>query len=266
MRHKIVFALNILIIAGTAAIIVWQLFFAEERDIRMLAKAGSLFLVYLLAVLGIRRKRSVFDYKLYEEKYRDILKDAFKNDRRSYKKLMSAISQFNGDEFKKAEENLCKLEKDCVSSDDFSAVLMFRALCLEALKRPEAAAAVYEELLVHDVSNASAWSNLGLLYQGMGKADDAFRAYRESIVHNPDNAYAYNNIASHYIRCGEPKPALENALKAIKLNSKLHQAMSAAALAYKMLGDDENAEKYCRMYGANGGNAPQLRQAMERIL
>lgn len=67
----------------------------------------------------------------------------------------------------------------------------------------------------------------------------------------------------HFLRNGEPENALKNAQKAIGLNSRLYQAMSAAAVACKQLGDDENAEKYCRMYGVNGGDAAQLRKTLE---
>lgn len=255
--------MNILIIISAVGIIVWQAFFTEKRDTGIIIKAAALLVVYLLGILGIYRKKSPLDYKLYEEKYRDIIGDAFKKDRKSYSRLMKAITQFNRDEYSKAAENLEKLENSCASADDHSAVLFFKALCLEAQKRIKAAAETYEELLVHDNSNASAWSNLGLLYQQLGRAEDSYRAYRESVRYDPDNAYAYNNIAVYHLRRGEPEQAIVNAEKAIQLNSKLYQAMSAAALAYKQLGDDENAEKYCCMYGMNGGDAAKLRKTLE---
>ena len=52
-------------------------------------------------------------------------------------------------------------------------------------------------------------------------------------------------------------------MKALEINGKLYQAMSAASIAYKMLGDDEMSEKYLKMYGANGGNTKNLRQVLE---
>lgn len=263
MRAKIVWALNILIIASAAGIIIWQVFFADKPDMKLVLRSAVVLAAYLLGILGIYRKKSPFDYKLYEEKYRDIIGDAFKNDKKSYRRLMKAITQFNRDEYDAALKALRKLEAECVSADDFSAVLLFEALTLEAQNRSGDAMAVYEELLVHDNTNATAWSNLGLIYQYAGRADDAYRAFSESIRYNPENSYAYSNIAVHFLRNGEPENALKNAQKAIGLNSRLYQAMSAAAVACKQLGDDENAEKYCRMYGVNGGDAAQLRKTLE---
>lgn len=265
MKTKIFFVLNILIIAGSAGVLVWQIFFAQERDMKLIAKATVLLIVYLLAVLGIRRKRSPLDYMVYEEQYKPFLGEAFRTDRGSYRRLMTALTQYNQNKPDKAIEILDKLYSSCAGVDDYSAVLFFKALCLEEKKQFQEAAACYEELLTYNTSHATAWSNLGIIYQNQGKGDDAFRAFRNAVTHDPDNAYAHNNIASCYVKNGEAEAALESALRAIQLYSKLYQAMGAASIAYKMLGDEENAEKYCRMYGSNGGNAAQLREVLARM-
>ncbi|MBQ8514426.1 MAG: tetratricopeptide repeat protein [Ruminococcus sp.] len=265
MKTKIFFVLNILIIAGSAGILVWQFFFAQERDIKLIAKAAVLLVVYLLAVLGIRRKRSPLDYMVYEEQYKPFLGEAFRTDKASYRRLMAALTWFNRNKTDKAIGILNKLYASCASADDFSAVLFFKALCLEEKKQFQEAAACYEELLTYNTGHATAWSNLGILYQNMGKGQEAFRAFQNAVTHDPNNAYAHNNIASCYMKNGETEAALKSALRAIELNSKLYQAMGAASMAYKLLGDEENAEKYCRMYGSNGGNAAQLRDVLARM-
>lgn len=265
MWTKIFRVLNIIIIITMPVVIVYQLFIAEKTDIKLVTKAASLLIVYLLAMLRIRRKTSPLDYLVFEEQYKDVICSAFNTDKGSYRRLMTAIGYYNGNKQNKAIELLDRLYGSCEEADDYAAVLFFKALCLSEQNRLEGAAACYEEILTHKRNYAKAWSNLGTVYQRMGKAEEAFRAYREAVAYNPQHAAAYCNIANYYVTKAEPENAIEYALKSIELDSKMYQAMSAAAMAYKMLGDEEKCEKYCRMYGANGGDAVSLRQTLDRM-
>ncbi len=265
MKTKFFFILNILIIGFTGGVVIYQLFIAEEKDIKLLSKAAGLLVVYLLGVTGIWKKRSPLDYMVYEEQYRDIIGNAFKDDKYSYRQLMNAITWFNRNKPDKAVSILDKLYKNCLYTDDYSAVLIFKALCLEEKNKPREAAECYNEILERDKNNSLAWSNLGLIYQEEGRIKDALNAYTISVESNPENAAAQCNLGSYYVRLGEPQTALPYILKAIELNPKMYQAIGGAAVAYKMLGDEENTEKYCRMYGANGGNAAELRDSLKKL-
>lgn len=265
MWTKIFRVLNIIIIITMPVVIVYQLFIAEETNVKLVTKAASLLVVYLLAMLRIRRKTSPLDYLVFEEQYKDVICGAFNTDKGSYRKLMTAIGYYNGNKQDKAIELLDRLYGSCEEADDFAAVLFFKALCLSEQNKLEETVSCYEEILTHKRNYSKAWSNLGAAYQRMGKADEAFRAFREAVAYNPQHAPAYCNIANYYVTKGEPEAAIEYALKTLELDSRMCAAMNAAAMAYKMLGDEENCDKYCRMYGANGENAAALRQALDRI-
>ncbi len=262
MRTKIVFALNILIIVGMAVLIVWQLFFAEEINAKILSRAIVLFAVYLLGVLGVKRKRSPFDYKIYEERYGYIIKTAFSHDKVSYMKLMSVITLYNENKFDKAIKALDKLEEKCAESDDYSAVLYFRALCKDESGNKAGAIADYEELLTRDCTNSHAWSNLGLIYMHIGKTDEALRCYCEAVHYDPSNQYAHCNLGNLYLQKADYQLALEHALKSLEAEPKIRQSMSLAAVCCSRLGDSENAEKYCEMYGKYGGNVKELKSVL----
>lgn len=262
MKRKFLFALNILIIVGMAAIIVYQLFIAEETDYKMLAKAATLFAVFLLSVLGVKRKRSPFDYKVFEDTYGYIIKTAFSHDRVSYMKLMSVITLYNENKFDKAIKVLDKLEEKCAESDDYSAVLYFRALCKDESGNKAGAISDYEELLTRDYTNSHAWSNLGLIYTHIGKTDEALRCYCEAVRHDPSNPYAHCNLGNLYLQKADYELALEHALKSFETEPKIKQSMSLAALCYSRLGDSENAEKYCELYGKYGGNVKELKSVL----
>ncbi len=261
---KILFILNIIIIVAAGAVTIWQLFFAEETDFKLLSKALVLFVVYLLAVLGIRRKRSI-NPLVYKQKYKEQIRNAFSSDGFSLRRLLKAIALYNENKPAKAIAALDKIYKNCLYADDFCAVLLFKALCLEEQGNYYEAAECYKELLEHDKTHSTAWSNLGLVYQNLGRGADSLEAYKNSVEYDPSNPIAYNNLASYYVRNGRPEEGLECALKGLELNSKMYQSMGAAAMAYKMLGDDENAEKYRLMYSANGGDGKSLKAVLDDL-
>ena len=127
---KILLILNIIIIAAAGTVTIWQLFFTEELDLKLLSKALILFVGYLLAILGIRRKRSI-NPMLYRQKYKEQLRNAFSSDGFSLRRLLKAIALYNENKPAKAIAALDKIYKNCLYADDFCAVLLFKALCLE---------------------------------------------------------------------------------------------------------------------------------------
>ncbi len=245
----------------------YSLFFTEEKDIKLISKLVGLFITYVIYLLRSRKHDKVYEQvvSIFEEKYKDIISGTFSKDKRSYKKLRQAIVFYNTDEFQKAHKLLDKLLKKCKSKQDYSAVYMFHALCFVDEAKMDDAIVAYEKLLQYDSTNSRAWSNLGLRYMEKGRMAEAKVAYGNALMYNPDNPYAYNNLGTCYLRMGEPKQALDYALKAIGLDATLYQAMGLAAMAYQSLGDTENAEKYCNMYGANGGDARDLRETLKHM-
>lgn len=269
MRKVIIWILNILVIGSAATMVIYEVFFAEEMNTKMLVKASIVFLTYFLGMFGIVRKKSVFDYKVYEDIYGDIIRNAFENDKRSYHQLMKAISLYNDNKNQKAIEVLDKLKPMCSNYQDFSAVLMFKALCHKDFKQYNHVVATYEELLKMDHSNSRAWSNLGIAYTHIKRTDLAEQAYLNAITYDRNNAFAHNNMAVFYVDNGEPEKGLERALEALRLNNRLYQAMSAAAMCYAHMGNREEAYKYCKMYRANGGSvkdADALKEKVDSIL
>lgn len=243
----------------------YNLFIAEEKDIKRIGKLVSLFITYMIYLLRSRREDKVYKQikKIYEEKYKEIIGESFAKDKRSYKKLLQAIAHYNEDEFQKGHKILDKLLKKCKSKKDYSAVYMFHALGFADEGRVDDTIAAYEKLLQYDSANSRAWSNLGMYYLETGRMQEARMACSNALMYNPDNAYAYNNLGACYWQMGEPKQALDYALKAIGLNTTLHQAIGLAAMAYQTLGDTENAKKYCNMYGVNGGDARELQEKLK---
>jgi len=119
--------------------------------------------------------------------------------------------------------------------------------------------------LKYDVSCSTAWSNLGLIHHQAGRVADAKYALNQALLHNPENPYAYCNLASVLYKSGEFEEAINLALKGFQLNNQIPAIASIAAQCYASLGDEENARKFCKIYGATEDNK-ELIDMVERQL
>ena len=265
MNKKWYVLINVVLIVAVGALFVYTYMQNGGLDSKTIMKGGLIILACVLNMFRGKSKPAIKNYAKYEEAYKDILQGAFAEDKKSYKQLMKAIYYFNQDKPAKMHKILDSLESKCMRTRDHAAVYTFRALAYEDEKLYEKAISAYEKVLQYDMSNSTVWSNLGLRYKEMGKMNEAYDAYSNAILYNPEDAYAYNNMANFFIDVVEPQAALAYALKSIELNANVYQAMGAASIAFKMLGDEENAEKYCKMYGMNGGNMGALRQKLATI-
>ncbi len=205
------------------------------------------------------------NYAFYEDKYKDMLTGAFADDPKSYKTLLKAVHLFYTDKCQKAVALLEKLEPHCETIHDYTSVLIFKALSYRDMKLMNKSAETYEALLQRNPASSRAWSNLSLIYSDLGRHRDACDALRNAVAYDPDNPYAHCNLAYLYVKNGEAEKALESAHRAMALNPRLAPAMSAASVAYAMLGDKSNSERYFALYGANGGDAEALRDTLSRM-
>lgn len=266
MKYKVLKVINILLLLFTVSLFVYELAFAKERNVNLMVKAGTVSLVFLLSFLRIRPKRSPFDKYIYKDFYKNIIGDAFNQDPKGMNLLTKAITDYNYNKFDKAIKTLdTLLENYCAESCDFSAVLMFKALCLNESGRNNAAAECYEQLLSYDPSNSTAWSNLGLIYSNNGNTQRAEQAFTNAINADPDNSKAYTNYSVLLLQQGKAERALECSEKALELDPKLTEAAISAAVASQLLGDEEKLLKYKKLHSLNGGNARELDRTLNAI-
>lgn len=78
----------------------------------------------IIGIYFVRKARKTIDT------YQDILRDAFRNDKRSRKKLREAYRLYSkGGQHNPVMKQLDKLESACADNADYAAVSMLRALC-----------------------------------------------------------------------------------------------------------------------------------------
>lgn len=262
---KIILILNIAVILFMLGMLVYQLFIAEEKDIKIIIRAGSLCLVYFLAITGLKKKHSPLDYIIYADEHSDVIGSAFKNEKSAYRKLMKGLTLYKRKKYDKALKILEEAKRDCLYSDDFTAVLFFKACCLKEKNKPSEAEECIKELLEHNDTNAAVWEYYGELLFDMERYPEAITAYESSLSINPESSAANSKLGGCYIKISEPEKGLGYVLKALELDPENVLAVSFAAVAYKYLGDSENADKYCKRFGELGGDVSVLRVILNAI-
>lgn len=108
-----------------------------------------LLVLALLALIlrAVARKRRV---RKGEECYRDyaaLLRKAFKEDRRSRKIIMEAITYLRSGKAKRAERMLGHLMVECREEEDFIALRVLMALCYQQMDAPDKALQYYRRVL-----------------------------------------------------------------------------------------------------------------------
>ena len=263
---KVLFILlHVLIIGIAVALLAYNLFWVDEVDYSRIMKSVVILLGYLLALFGYKRKPAGKPYKKFENAYKEAIEGAFSNDKKNYRKLLDATIYYSREQTDKAHKLLDELAGECMQHRDFAAVYTFKGLCYADERKYEQAIAAYQKVLQHDMTNALVWSNLGMLYATTGKAKEAFEAYTNAITYDPQDAYVHTNIACYFLDRAEPEEALPYALKAVELDANLSQSTEAAAVAYKMLGDEANVEKYVKMAKQRGSDVKDLQRRLSAL-
>ncbi len=88
--------------------------------------------------------------------------------------------------------------------------------------------------------------NLGLLYQRMGKLEEAEKAYREALILDPAYVKTHNNLGLLYQRTGRDEEAQTSYREALRLDPAFSWAYSNLGSLYKKMGKYDEAEKAYR--------------------
>ena len=216
-----------------------------KKDTSSIAKAVVILIglmVTSLRLFGIVKPRGRAPLTTYRSHYSDLIGNAFAGDAKQERTFLRALEAYATGRPGESLKLLDKLVPSYNSYEDRYALVLFKALCYDDLTMYDRAIELYEQALALK-EHSTAASNMGLCYYRMGQYEHAITAYERAIAIDPVNEFPYNNLAQLYVRRQEYEKALEYAIEAARINNKMHQAHSAQAICYAMLGDRENYEK-----------------------
>ena len=119
----------------------------------------------------------------------------------------------------------------------------------EAIKAHQAgdiikAEALYLNTINSGVHNATAFSNLGVIYKNSGRYKEAIGVYKRAISSNPKFAEAYTNLGNLLKDLGKLDQALACTLKSIELKPEASKALYSLGTIKMALGETQEAKKY----------------------
>ena len=254
-----------LLILAAVGLLVYQGFIAENLTSSDLTRGVLIIIGALISMLKKPRQRTVASKKsLYQKAYPEFIQEPFAEEPRLEKKFYAAVHDYNRS---KPTQGIAKLEAlrgQCSRTADLRAVTVFTALCLDDMGRYEEALAKYDAARkIRDCSTLA--SNMGLCCQRLGRSGEAAEYYEEAIRLDSGNAIAYNNLSALFFSEGEYENALDAAKDALECDARLPQALSTAALCYKLLGDDQEYQHYYRRAVAAGYDGEKIKRMIRRM-
>ncbi len=263
MIRKIVIALFALLLVGVLSFYIYDITVLKTPPAENLIKMLAIVVTCLAGMAKmITSKQGRGRLSFYESLYVNELKDVFSTSASNRRKLLYGIRFFHEQSYEKAIKTLSSLKPRCQNRTDAGAVGLFLALSFKEVGLLAEAEATYLELIKMNVISSRIYSNLGNIYNEMGREDDAIFYLQLAIQHDPQNAYAYNNLAGLYFDVKDFENAERYAKEALQLNHKVYQAATLLAIVYSLKNDAENAEKYSHIAITGGEQPDKLKKAI----
>ncbi|MBE6676590.1 MAG: DUF1963 domain-containing protein [Ruminococcaceae bacterium] len=262
-----------LILLGVLAAAAIGLFIAETaHNAWVVDKADAVKFGILMVGIGLTFVRLIGNVggpslRRIEKAFAKEIGSAFSapDQKRQRKALLTAIERYNRNKFNGAVTRLIALRRECRTSDDYNAVLLFLALTYTDAGCIEDAIATYEELVKFSPAHSTAWSNLGLLYRKQGNFDKAIACYENGIKYDEQNPYAWNNLAIAHLSASNWQKVIAPALHAVSIKADMYQAEAALCVAYFAMGDKQNSKKYFDSAVLHGEQADKLRSVLQGL-
>ena len=157
--------------------------------------------------------------------------------------LGMAYMAFDEPHFRHAIKEL----QTCLTLDSsLSRVNIFIAEAWRALKKPEQAIAILQEIIEKDRSDTEALNLLAVLHLENGNIDESIALLRQATSANPNFATLYINLGVAYLHRGFIDMSIQQFRTAVKLDPLDANAFYNLAHALAMRGDPDQAEKNVR--------------------
>jgi tetratricopeptide (TPR) repeat protein len=131
----------------------------------------------------------------------------------------------------------------------------------------ELAIAEYEAVLDVEPDNASALTNLGVVYYNTGELELAIEQYEKAIEIAPKDADIRSNLAAALVQVNQLERALDEYSLAVELDPDLFEAHFGLGVVYALMGDNEKAiEAFEAFQALDTGKDPMATQQAQQYL
>ncbi len=253
----------ILCTAGVIGFYFYDVFCLGTPYMERLPKVGSILLGLLLVFVRSRERTVQKRFRVYEEGYGQIIKDAFSDKPSLKRKLLTGIHNYNNEKYEKAIKCFLKLQRKSLEKKDVVPTLFFTAASYARIGCVDKSIELYEKLLKLDPENAVANNNLARQYYRKGNFEAMLEHYEKAVRSDPNYEIAYYNRAFYYFENHMLDEAISDARRALNIKYDYKDAVSLLAIVYDLKEDEENARKYYNMSLDLKYNAAELDRAIE---
>ena len=254
-----------LLIVAALGLLAYYIFIEKDLSPNHIIKCVLLICSAIVSMAKTRGRSTPANKKaVYQKAYGKFIQNAFKDEPKLEKMLLSSIDDYNRNKASAALRKLGKLRKECQRTDDIYAVTVFTALCYEDIGAWDDALAQYDAA-VKMRNDTTLHSNLAYCLQNLGRFEEAEESYQRAIAVDPKNSIAMNNLAGLRFRQGDYEGALDYAEDALEVNARLPQALGLAAICCALQGYEEEYADYYRRAVAAGYDGNKIKATIKKL-
>ena len=201
-----------------------------------------------------------------EERYAPYIQNAFAENAAARRRLLSLLAVSEKEKPAKLAAAFLALEKSAKSEWDMATILFFAARATTQMGDKTGAVRLYRRAIGEHDDFASAWSNLGLLYQGDGDFGAAEECFKRALALEEGEPLRYHNLANLYLLSDRPKEAIATAKEAVSRKADFREAYLVLTLAAAMDQNRYEANQYSQKCVELGGNADELARLIDALM
>lgn len=254
VKRSVLIALEVIGLLFVIGLYLVDVFVFESNPTDSLGKAITVVLTLCAALYATVKGGKSWRSEV-ERALEDKIQGAFSSRPREHKLLISALEDYNADNYPAFKEKLEKLEKAAKTPLEECVVKYFTAICFKDTGNKGGAMRLYREILEENPDYYPAMSNLSAIYTEFENYPKAIEYAEMALRYNSDSPYAYNNLAGACFRVYDLKKAEQYANRAVELKKNLRQSWALLSMIYAIEGDALRS-KNCYDKAVIGGQDP----------
>lgn len=272
MKKKIPTKVLLFLLLALLACYTAHVAFAASRAgsdiITAIAPFAGLSLLVVCLLISVYRSTRVPKKTLAEaeKRYESYLKNAFTARPAARRKLLSLLAVSDRERPDRLARAFLSLEKEAKDAWDMATLLFFAARATAQAGDRPAAVRLYRRAIGERGDYASAWSNLGVLYQLDSDYPAAEECFRKALTLEPEEPLRYHNLANLLLLAGKAKEASDTAKQALSRKDDFKEAYLVLTLAAAMAGDENEAKHHTQKCVELGGNESEIKRLVDALL
>lgn len=263
-KRSVLIVLYVLALLFVLALYSVDVFIWKNSPTKNLPKILFVFLLLVVSLVQVIRIQQK-NFSAVKKVYADKIGNAFQNDKAKKRTLLSALVDYNQNNFSDCVKKLTELAENSTIVEERRVAKYFTAMCYKNCGIPDKAVNLYHEILQETPYYGPALSNLSVIYNEKQNYKKAVELAERALDYNRDNPSAYNNLAGAYARIYELAKAKKYALRALELKKDLYQAATLLSIIYSAEGDVLTSKRYAELAVSLGQNADNLAAAAKNF-